>query len=195
MLSELKETLSGKKTDKLATELVESKEIQQEHSQKISTLKGELAEAKSSIVALTAKQQQLINENTNALRTVKELKEQLEESIESIKVLSSTIQNHLVRKITDEISTMSHEISSKLSGSEKLKREIEEIATNVKDELRSLTEEIKRLQTVSSHIKAEDFELSKFADQLTAADNEKLRLMRQIDSLQRLVSSLRRRQH
>jgi len=195
MLSELKATLSGKKTSELASELADAKKVSEQHSQSISSLKEEITNANSNIKTLVEQQKQLLKENTEALETVRELKEQLSDSIDSIKVMSSTIQNNLVKKITGEINDLTQEVSSKLSGSEKLKKEIEEVATNVKDELKNLNEEIKKLKTVSSNIKAEDFELTKFANQLKAADSEKLKLIREIDTMQRLVSSLRRRQH
>ena len=194
MLSELKETLSGKKTEQLAAQVAEAKNTQEVHSKTISYLKDELSTAKSDIKSLLEKQQQLINENTNALRTVKELKEQLSESIDSIKVMSSTIQNTLVKRITSEITMLTQDISLKLTGSEKLKNELEQTTAKVQDNLSELNQEIKKLQAVSSNIKAGDFELTKFSSQLKAADSEKLQLMRQIDSLQRLVSSLRRQQ-
>ncbi|MAG16330.1 hypothetical protein CMO88_04680 [Candidatus Woesearchaeota archaeon] len=195
MLSKLKDNISGKRTDQLNSEIKEIKSNQEKQSKITLSLKEDITSAKSDMKSLIEKQQQLINENTNALRTVKELKEQLGESIDSIKIISSTIQNNLVRKTTDELNNLTQEISSKLSGSENLKKEVEDTATSVKNELNNLGDEIKKLQTVSSSIKAEDFELSKFSNQLQAADNEKLKLMRQLDSLQRLVSSLRRRQH
>ena len=45
-----------------------------------------------------------------------------------------------------------------------------------------------------NHIKKEDFELTKFARNLAEMDKEKLDLMRKIDTLERLVSKIRRRE-
>lgn len=192
MLAELRETLSGKKTEQLASELGETKRLHEEHSKEIFSLRQEITTANTNIKALVEQQQQLIKTNTEALSTVQELKEQLNDSVNSIKIVSSTIQNNLVRKVTDDLNNLTQEVSLKLGGSEKLKKEIEETADKFKEELQQLNQEIKRLKTVTANIKAEDFELAKFANKLTAADSEKIRLTRQIDSLQRLVSALRR---
>ncbi len=192
MLSELKDALSGKRTEQLASELAETKKLHNEHSEILSSLKTEINGVKESVEALTEKNQQLLKENTNSLAALTQLKKQLEESINSIKLMSSTIQDGLMRKITDQVSMLTQEISSKLSGSERFKKELEEAASLVKLELNDLKEEIKRLKSVSSNINAADFELVKFSNQLKSADSEKLRLMKEIDTLQRLVSSLRR---
>ena len=52
----------------------------------------------------------------------------------------------------------------------------------------------KRLEQDILGIKKEDFELTKYARHLMEADKEKLELMRKIDTLERLVSKIRRRE-
>ena len=54
------------------------------------------------------------------------------------------------------------------------------------------SEEISKFMEISKTIKKEDFELTKFARHLIEMDREKLDLMRKIDSLERLVSKMRR---
>ena len=56
------------------------------------------------------------------------------------------------------------------------------------------TEEINKFIEISRSIKEEDFELTKFARHLMDMDREKLELMRKIDTLERLVSKIRRRE-
>jgi len=193
MLSQLKETLSGKKTSQLSSDLKKVKKEQGLHSEIITSVKSDLHSIKSTISILVAEQKQMLRANTEALQLSRDLKEDLTESINSVKLISSTIQNNLIKKITEDVNNLTQEISTKLSGSESLKRELDDAATKVKNELNQLNGEIIKMKSIMSNIKAEDFELTKFAHQLTNADNEKLRLMREIDTLQRLVSSLRRR--
>ena len=45
---------------------------------------------------------------------------------------------------------------------------------------------------ISRNIKQGDFELTKYANKLLEADKEKLELMRKIDTLERLISKMRR---
>ena len=52
--------------------------------------------------------------------------------------------------------------------------------------------EINKFLEISRSIRKEDFELTKFARHLLETDREKLELMRKIDTLERLVSKIRR---
>ena len=193
MLSKLKDNISGKRTDELAAEVADTKKLHQEHADIISAVKQEISQLKTSITDLTVTNTAMGEANSMALDESTKLREQLQESISSIKVLSSTVQNTLSKRITDEINALTQEITSKLGGAEKLKNELSESTQTVNTGLKDLTKEISRIQAITSNIKASDFELTKHANRLTADDAEKLKLTRQIDSLQRLVSSLRRR--
>ena len=193
MLSGLKETITGKRTEQLESKIEESRQLHDSHSKALAELKSDLDKAASAVKSLTEKQQQLSEQNARAIGAVNELKSELSDCINSIKVLSSTIQGTLIRKFSDEISNLTQEVSSKLSGVELLKKEVESTANGIRDELNSLSGDVKKLADVSAHISAKDFEMTKFAAQLKVDDGEKLKLMRQVDSMQRLVSSLRRR--
>ena len=72
----------------------------------------------------------------------------------------------------------------------KLKNELAGINSDVS----KLHSEIDRLNKISSQVKSMDFDLVNYAKKLQADDSEKLRLLRQIDSLERLVSKMRRQQ-
>ena len=177
----------------MTSEIALTKTALEANSAVTASLKAEIESIAESVKALSGQQHQLLKENSETLKAAAELKAQLNDSINSVKVMSSSIQNNLVRKITDEITLLAQEISNKFSGTERLKKEVEDAAAKVRDELAALKGEISRLHDAASKIKAQDFELVKFAGQLQQDDSEKLKLMRQIDSLQRLVSSLRRR--
>ena len=195
MLSGLKETITGKRTEQIEAEIEASRQLHDSHSKALAGLKSEIDAAVSAVKALTEQQQLLSEQNARTIEAVNELKSEINEGINSVKVLSSTIQGNLTRRFSDEISNITQEVSSKLSGVELLKKEVETAANKVRDVLDALDGDVKKLAEVSSHINAKDFEMTKFAGQLREADSEKLRLMRQLDSMQRLVSSLRRRQH
>ncbi len=195
MLSKLKDNISGKRTDELASELSSVKDVIAENNSEIKSIKSDIAMIAATIKLLAEQQQHLQKDNTESLKTADELKTSLIDSINSVKVMSSSIQNNLVRRITDEMNLLMQEISNKFSGTERLKKEVEDAAVNVRNELKSLTDEVKKLKTVSENIKAQDFELVKTSNLLKQDDSEKLKLMREIDSLQRLVSALRRKTH
>ena len=57
------------------------------------------------------------------------------------------------------------------------------------------SEEIGKFVEISKNIRKEDFELTKFARHLLEMDREKLELMRKIDTMERLVSKIRRKEY
>ena len=83
---------------------------------------------------------------------------------------------------------------------ESLKKDAEEYnelrnkVAEILSRLNLTTNEISKFIEISRSIKKEDFELTRFARQLLEMDREKLELMRKIDTLERLVSKIRRRE-
>ena len=71
-----------------------------------------------------------------------------------------------------------------------LRKKVAEILSR----LNLTSEEINKFIEIGKSIKKEDFELTKFARNLMEMDREKLELMRKIDTLERLVSKIRRRE-
>ena len=51
---------------------------------------------------------------------------------------------------------------------------------------------LNNISEIGKNIRKEDFELSRFGNQLMQMDKEKLELMRKIDTLERLISRMRR---
>ena len=141
MLSKLKDNISGKRSEQLSVEISETKKLHKEQASKISDMQEDLETVKSYLKELTENQKNMLKENKAALELSGKLKEELEESTTAIKIMSSTIQNNLVRKITDEITSLTRQIADKLSGSERLKKEIEQVSVSVKDELKTLKED------------------------------------------------------
>ena len=90
--------------------------------------------------------------------------------------------------LNEKFSEALHRLNSHISNYQQL----DEKSSTIKQQLSSLESEIKKLQLISSSIKEKDFELEKFAKQLLTLDQEKLELMRKIDTLERLVSKQRK---
>jgi len=51
---------------------------------------------------------------------------------------------------------------------------------------------LNNIAEIGRRIKKEDFELSRYANEIWRADKEKLELMRKIDTLERLIAQIRR---
>lgn len=193
MLSELKQNLSGQKSKELAAELDNVKTAGSENGSAIESMKTDIASLRTLLGSLSAQQAQILTQSKETIESTKELQQNVEESISSIKVISSTIQNNLTTKISEDLAKLSSEVQEKLGGSVKVKAEVELTAAKITEELTTLKTEISKLSTISSKINAKDFELTQVAKHLIKEDTEKLRLMNEVDKLQRMVGGMRRR--
>ncbi|MBI2550221.1 hypothetical protein HYV83_03505 [Candidatus Woesearchaeota archaeon] len=187
MLTRLKELVSGKELKEIAEQLNKAAAAVKEQTELIAGLKKESEDAKKSATEMTGE----IRESIAAAR---QLQEELAKTLSELKALSTHVQSSIKQKITDELFELTKEVKAKLEGTEKLKNEVATAATSVSGELNKLKSEIAKLSYVAERIRAEDFELTRFGNQLAAADSEKLRLMGRIDALERLIAKMRRQQ-
>lgn len=191
MLSRIKEIVSGSETKELASQLAGQlkhvSEAVSEQNELIGSLKKDTEAAKASVADMQ-------HEVKLAVDAARELQEAIRTDIAELKALSSHIQGSIKQKITDDLAELTKQASAKLEGAEKLKHEVAASATAFVNELNKLKSDIAKLSAVADKIKAEDFELTRFSNQILAADKEKLQLMGRIDTLERLIAKMRRQQ-
>lgn len=191
MLSRIKEIVSGSGMKELTSQLAEQlKQIAQavkEQTELVNSLRKDTDAAKASVAEMG-------QEVKSSVAAAKELQEAIRTDIAELKTLSSHIQGSIKQKISDDMAELTKEVRAKLEGAEKLKHEVAASATAVISELNKLKNDVTKLSAVAGKIKAEDFELAKFSNQLLAADREKLQLMSKIDTLERLIAKMRRQQ-
>ncbi len=191
MLSDIKKNISGSSVREVTEQLAA---IKQEQQKQISTLQEELKITKQSHQQLEKEVIAMLGLVQQTSSSTQYLQQSLEEAMTDLKLVSSTIQNTLVSRISDDLSLLRKTIEEKLGGSEQLKKEVEATTLAITKELQALRADIVKLASISSSIKKEDFELNKVAQHLLKEDKEKLRLMNEVDRLQRLVGSMRRKQ-
>ncbi|HII65047.1 TPA: hypothetical protein HA280_06040 [Candidatus Woesearchaeota archaeon] len=149
------------------------------------SLKKELGEAR-------ALQQEMLSEMRDSLGMFSTIREDLSKEVYDFKLLKAQLQKKLLDKFEEELKqelTLNMEVLRKdISDYEEMKNSVKEMLK--KTEL--VKQEMGKWLDISGSIKAADFELHRFARQLQQADSEKLELMRKIDTLERLVSKMRR---
>lgn len=115
--------------------------------------------------------------------------------------------NLMYRKEFDNLASIKHQVTDKLLEKieKELKQEIQKHLNNLdlekqkfsemNKELDLLKQEIHKLKLFSEAIKTIDFELNSYIKKITEQDQEKLRLMRQVDELQKLIAKIRQGKH
>ena len=100
------------------------------------------------------------------------------------------MEQHMLEKTDNELKQQLERIKTDVNSYNELKREL----TIINNTITKLDAEIKKFTEISQHIKAKDFELEKYSRELSKRDNEKLELMKKIDTLERLLGKERRNQ-
>ncbi len=132
------------------------------------------------------------DENINS---IKNIKSDFEKELFDFKLLKGQMQKKIIEKFEEEMSKELKIQMDKLKDDSEKYNELKEKVDKIADTVNNANEEINKFVEISQNIKKGDFELTKFAKQLLDADREKLELMRKIDSLERLVSKIRKQEY
>lgn len=166
----------------------------EENNRLISDLKEELTILKKELNETKIHQQDFLKSFKDNLGIIKNLREDFGREIYEFKLLKAQLQRKILEKFEEELQKdleVNREALKKdMEDYTELRKKVAEILSR----LNLTSSEINKFTEISRSIKKEDFELTKFARHLMEMDREKLELMRKIDTLERLVSKIRRRE-
>ena len=155
-------------------------------------LKKEIKDLSEQTTKLKSNQDELGLNFKENIDLIKNIREDFEKETYNFKILQNHIQSRILDKfeteIRDNITKNIEKLKTDVTNYNKLKNSINDITLNSEE----LKQEINKLIEISKKINKQDFELTSFADKIFETDQEKLRLMKEIDALQRLVSKIRR---
>ena len=186
MLQKIKELMKIKEEiDIINKNIEQNSKITSDLKAELETLRKELSETKST-------QQEFLKNFKENLFVIKNLREDFGKELVEFKLLKAQLQRKILEKFEEELQKdleINREVLRKdAEDYNELRKKVAEILSRL-----NLTgDEINKFIEISRNIKKEDFELTKFARHLLEMDKEKLELMRKIDSLERLVSKIRR---
>lgn len=164
------------------------------HSGDVNSLKQELSTLNRELSEIKGHQKEFLTNFKDNLNIISESKESLKKEIYDFKLLKSQTQKNIMEKFEEELRKELNIYSDKLKTDLSEYSKLKEQTASMLLQLKSLSGEIAKFTEVSKNIKKEDFELTKFANQLSQADREKLDLMKKIDTLERLISKMRRQE-
>ncbi|MBI4143536.1 hypothetical protein HY487_01485 [Candidatus Woesearchaeota archaeon] len=160
----------------------------------ISELKTELEALRSGLAESKKVQDEFLRNFKENLSVIKNLREDFAKELVEFKLLKGQLQRKILDKFEEELQK---DLEVNREALKKDAEDYNELRKKVAEMLSRLNltgEEMGKFIEISKGIKKEDFELTKFARQLIDMDREKLELMRKIDTLERLVSKIRRRE-
>ena len=166
----------------------------EENNKIISGLKAELESLNKELTETKKTQDEFLKNFRENLFVIKNLKDDFGKEIYEFKLLKAQLQKKILERFEEELQKdleVSRDALKKDIGDyNELRKKVAEILSR----LNLTSEEINKFIEISRSVKKEDFELAKFARHLMEMDREKLELMRKIDTLERLVSKIRRRE-
>ena len=179
--------------------MMKIKEAIDEVNSKLETTASELGGVKKEIKQLTEEttilknnQKDLFLDFKENIGLMKDIREDFEKETYNFKLLQNHLQSRILEKfeneIRDNLVKEFEKLKTDVSNFNRLKNKVDDVGAYAEE----LSEEINKLIQISKKIKKEDFELNKFASKILEADEEKLKLMREIDTLQRLISKMRK---
>lgn len=166
----------------------------EENSKIVSGLKTELELLRNELSETKAAQQEFLRNFKENLFVIKNLKEDFGKEIYGFKLLKAQLQRKILEKFEEELQKDLEINRTALKKDAEEHGELRKKAAEILLRLSTASQEINKFIEISKNIKKEDFELTKFARHLIDMDREKLELMRKIDSLERMVSKMRRRE-
>lgn len=186
MITKIKELIDVRNNlGELRKSVDDSKNAASELKSELELLKKELSETQKT-------QQEFLKSFKENLFIIKNLREDFGKELYEFKLLKGQLQRKILEKFEEELQKDLEVNRESLRKDTNEYNELRNKAAAILSRLNLTSEEIAKFIEISKNIKKDDFELTKLARHLLEMDREKLELMRKIDTLERLVSKIRR---
>jgi len=150
---------------------------------------------KNNLDDIESKSRDVLKNFQEDVEMIKGLRHDFEKELYQFKLLKSQMQKKLLEKFEEELGKELKMQTDKLQDDSEVYNELKENIGEMTIKVNHLGEEINKFLKISQTIKKEDFEMTRFASKLREMDREKLDLMRKLDTMERLVSKMRRHEH
>jgi methyl-accepting chemotaxis protein len=164
----------------------------------VSELKEEITSLKeglnSNLDEINHKSTEVLKNFEENMNTIKDISHNFEKEFFQFKLLKSQMQKKLMEKFEEELDKELKLQSKKLESDAEVYQELKENIKDITSKVNNLGDEINKFIEISQTIKKEDFEMTRFANKLKEMDREKLDLMKKLDTMERLVSKMRRQE-
>ena len=158
----------------------------------IEDMKSSLEQMHGLVQDTAQTQTKLLKKFKEDLDMIGEIRENFKQEMFNFKLSKNEWQKELMEKFAEtleqEMLQRKEEIKIDASEYVTVKQGIQDMSTA----LGTTSNEITKFNEIARKIKAEDFALVKFTGQIKDIENEKLALLQKIDTLERLISKMRR---
>jgi chromosome segregation ATPase len=182
MMNKLKELMQLKdNVDSLNRKL-------EDHSATIQELSTNILGFKRSFETMHGDSEKSVEAMHKEMEAILQFKEQLEQELYEFKLTQKEIRDKFHKQMESEVGWLRGAMEKDIGQFNELKKKLDSKLQTV-DKLDS---EVQRLTTIAKSIRAQDFELVHYQKELQRQNQEKLMMLRKIDSLERLVAKMRK---
>ena len=162
------------------------------HSEMVVSMKTDLQGLKEQMHDFQKQNKAFLTSFQEDTQNIRPLNDDLKKEIYDFGLLKAQLQQRILDKFEQELKNKLNISTEKLEKDMQhytdARRQVEQMAARMNE----MGAEVSKLLSISKNIRKEDFELTHFANKLLEMDREKLSLMQKIDTLERLISKLRR---
>jgi chromosome segregation ATPase len=193
LLSKVKEVLAASENlDEISKKVKAVSKGVTEQSKELAALRKEVSDIKSAVRGLCSSVSKMSASLDSQMGDVYRATDDLKEEVYDFKLIKAEIKSKLVSELTDDFRKHLSEETRKLDVDVKSFNELKEELSRLVTKFRSVEGEIEKFRAIAQEVKAADFQLSRHAKELAAADSEKLKLLQKIDQMESLVAKMRR---
>ncbi len=194
MISKIRNIVSIGKSLETLNKKVGSYETEVESlSSSMRSFKEEISILRNDVKEVTSTQHEFLKSFREEMKHIKDTREQFSKTVYDFSVLKKEMQKEILQKFDTKLQEELIDHCKELEHSMEKYNNLKDTLHNNGKSFKEATEQMERLKSIASGIKNADFEFSSFAKQLKSAQDDKLALQRKIDSLERLVSRIRRK--
>jgi chromosome segregation ATPase len=178
-----------KNSDKIVEELTSMHSTLKEQNTNFEEIKKEFEKFKSEIKELKEIQQGSLKEFKSNLNEIIESKQKLQQELTDFKVMKGHFQDKVIDTLSNQINENTEKLKTDVKNYNDLKKEIAEIT----QEIQKVRADLVKFKEVSEKISKMDFDLTHYAKNLERENQDKLRLMNEVNFLKRIIAKERRR--
>jgi len=193
MLSKVKDLMDvGSKLEEMSKKVKSATADVSAQAKEMSHFKSEISALKGEVSKLVSESSKFCSSVQSQISELKSATDELKNEVYDFKMIKADIKSKLVSELgeafREELKKETKTLDMDVKNFNALKDELSSLVGKFK----SVESDIMKFKEISQVIKSTDFELSKYAHEVTKADHEKLELMQKIDQLENLLSKLRR---
>ncbi|HIH37942.1 hypothetical protein J4460_08425 [Candidatus Woesearchaeota archaeon] len=175
--------------EKIKLDIEDLKKEQDSLKEAARSLQQETGDLASQIRACSLAHQELVSSVTDTQKDLSTVLNDLKKEVSDFRLMPTQLQEKVLLQSKQDMASFYDNVRIDMSKYHSLKEEV--LKTN--SSLGDLKASIERFQVIAKTIKEQDFQLVKFTAQVERLEKEKYELEKKVDTMERLVSSMRRR--